>query len=101
MKSIIPAVLLTLFVGCATRQTAQLPAQIEVAMQRYHAVTPSMSRADVYRSLGQPQKKSADGVEQWSTSDGRMVALLSVKFAPDGTVASRESHVDDPGPFVI
>ena len=70
-------------------------------MQRYHAITPSMSRADVYRAVGQPQKTSTDGQEQWHTSDGRQVAVLSVRFAPDGTVATSDSHVDDPGAFVI
>ncbi|MEI2723030.1 MAG: hypothetical protein V9H26_05655 [Verrucomicrobiota bacterium] len=101
MKTKISAALLMLVVGCATRHTAQLPPQIEAAMQSYHAVTPAMSRTDVYRSLGQPQKKSADGVEQWRTSDGRQVAVLSIRFGPDDTVASSESHVDDPGPFVV
>lgn len=101
MKTIISVALLMLVVGCANRHAVQLPPRIEAAMQSYHAVTPAMSRADVYRSLGEPQKKSADGVEEWRTSDGRQVAVLSIRFSPDDTVASSESHVDDPGPFVV
>ena len=90
-----------LFVGCAKRQTSQMPPPIREAMQRYHAISPSMSRADVYRAVGQPQKTSADGVEQWRTSDGRQVAVLSVTFKSDETVASSEAHVDDPGEFAV
>ena len=101
MKNILPTVLLALLLGCATRQTSQVPPQIQEAMLRYHAITPSMSRADVYRAVGQPQKTSTDGQAQWRTSDGRQVAVLSVRFTPAGTVASSESHVDDPGPFVV
>ncbi len=100
MKNTLHTVILLLLVGCATRQPSQVSAQIDQAIRRYQAVTDTMTRDEVYRSLGQPQKAGADGSAQWRTSDGRQAAVLSLSFTPDGKIASRDLHVDDPGPFV-
>jgi hypothetical protein len=101
MKIILPSVLLMLIVGCATRHAAHYPPQIQGAIQHYEAVTPSMSRADVYRLLGQPQKTSAEVIEQWTVYDGGQTAVLSIRFGPDGVVAHRDFHIDNPGNFII
>ena len=101
MKIILTAVLLTLLVGCGTRQSSQMPAPIKQATQRYDAIKPTMNRAEVYQSLGQPQKTGADGVEQWRTSEGAQVATLAIRFGPDGKIVSRDFHIDDAGQFTV
>jgi hypothetical protein len=95
MKTIIHILALAFFVGCASHQKAQLPAQIKEAQQRYAKVSSSMSRDDVHRILGAPQQMSA-GVERWQVQEGNYVAALSITFSPTGKIAS----IDDPGLFV-
>jgi hypothetical protein len=60
-----------------------------------------MSREEVYRSLGRPKKTNPDGVEEWRTQEGTQVAVLSLRFDPDGKVMNRDFHVDDIGQFKV
>lgn len=97
MKALPFAVLVTLLVGCASQHPAQPPTHAEQAIALYRVVKASMHRDEVYRSLGKPQKTSPDGVEEWRTPEGPRVAVLSLRFGPDGKVSNIDFHDEDAG----
>ena len=91
MKTLLLKSLLVFLVGCASTNTPPSPEVIRAADQ-FQAVTRSMSRDDVYRLLGHPQNVTTDGREQWSVSDGRDVATLSLRFRLNGKIVEVEKH---------
>jgi hypothetical protein len=62
--------------GCAST----LSPEIRQAAQRYQTVNRWMNRDEVYRILGQPQNRLADGREQWRVSDRGESAELLLRF---------------------
>ena len=88
MKMIVQMMLLTLLVGCAS--TPSPP--IKEAAQKYQAVSRWTSRDEVYRILGQPQSRLADGREQWRVSDGQQSAELLLRFGTEGNITEMEQH---------
>jgi hypothetical protein len=88
MKMILQMMLLALLVGCASTPSPK----VRQAAQTYQVVNRSMSREEVYRTLGLPQSRLADGREQWRVSDGRQSAELLLRFGVDGKITEMEQH---------
>jgi hypothetical protein len=101
MRALASALCIIFLVGCANKQTAQTPANVKQAIPLYSAIKTSMTRDAVYHSLGKPQKTGEEGTEEWRTAEGSQVAVLSLKFSPDGKVSKCDFHVDDAGAFVV
>jgi hypothetical protein len=89
-----------LLTGCGPRPSSELSKPIAKAVRTYASITSAMTRDEVYRVLGQPQKKLESGAEEWRTADRTQVAVLSLTFSAEGRIERSSTHVDDAGEFV-
>jgi len=89
MKYLLVLLFAAVLAGCASGPS---PA-IRQASQKYQKVDRfTMQREDVYRLLGEPQAKLADGREQWQVTDKKDSATIILKFKPDGHISSIEKR---------
>lgn len=75
-------------VGCASAPSQQ----VMQAAEKYQTVQRSMSRTEVYRILGEPQKKLPDGRELWCAINGRDTAEFWLRFDAGGNITEMEKR---------